>query len=110
MAEIVSEAWLKKQGIALPKSRLQELVAKTQEECEMRVGYILIDAFTEEQVTEFERLCDSGQEDEMTDYLSKVYPDYPKVARRMVRALRKEIRQTEDKVRLIESWPSSRAS
>ena len=51
MGQIVSEAWLKKQGVLVPRDDVRRLLENIQAECEKRVGQALFDAMTAEQVT-----------------------------------------------------------
>ena len=108
MHTLIDRSWLIKQGIELPNEASEDLIARFQQACESRVGDAIADRLTDEDVAEFEDIDKRGDTNAANKLLDRVYPDYGKLVWREARKLRKEIREADDKIALIESWATPR--
>jgi hypothetical protein len=98
----INTEWLEGLGVqAAKKADMDKLVARAEGELQVRIGNILIEDFTDEQIDEFEGISD---EDEKLAWLEKAYPTYKKVVKAEYDAMSKEIKKASDKIALIEGW------
>jgi hypothetical protein len=97
----INETWLKENGVDLPDKDLQKLADMAYDEWELRVGNMLAEKLTDEQIAEFEKITD---EDGQVAWLDEVYPEYDEVVEREAEKLAAELKEAADKVKLIKSW------
>lgn len=106
----VNQAWLRGLGVddANTESSLEELARLAYDELELRVGFILANEMTNEQLDEFEALIDAKDDDAASDWLVQEMPHYTKVVGEEHEKLGDEIKNAEDKEAVIKSWAEKR--
>jgi len=67
----------------------------------LRVGMVLEEKLSDEQLIEFEKISESGDQEAITAWLTKAVPDYDQVMATEMEALVQEIKQTAADLRSI---------
>jgi Fe-S cluster biosynthesis and repair protein YggX len=103
----ITPKWLTGQGVTGTSRQLQNYTRFiVDDELALRIGKQLYKKLSKKQWNEFtEKQYDS--EEERIAWLEKAYPDYSKVVAAETKKLIREIQQSTDKKKLIESWKVS---
>jgi hypothetical protein len=107
----VDRSWLRELGVdsVTIQSTMDELVDITYHELELRVGEILANAMTNEQLDEFEAINDSQGDDAAFDWINQTLPHYKQVVDEEHEKIGSEIKDAEDKEAIILSWSKERS-
>lgn len=106
----IDRSWLRDLGIdgADTKSTMDELVALAYNELELRVGNVLANEMTNQQLDEFEAINDSKGDDAALEWLEQNMPHYKQVVTDEHKKLSDEVRSAEDKEAVITAWAKER--
>lgn len=87
-------AWLADAGLeTLPPAIANDLLQHAYETLELRVGMVLAERFTDEQLDEFEVFLDAGDASGALAWLKANHPDYQQVVHAEVARLTAELRE-----------------
>jgi Protein of unknown function (DUF5663) len=90
----LDNAFLEDVGLgALPQNEKNPMLQHIYEELELRVGVKLASGMTKEQLDEFEKFMNQGDQEGALNWLSTNFPDYKQVVSNELENLRKEIAQ-----------------
>lgn len=96
----LDEKLLEELGLGqLPPDETQALLEHLYETLETRVGTVLAESFSDQQLEEFEQLMVEGDEAAALAWLQTARPDYQDVVRAQFEALKKEVRADADAIR-----------
>jgi aspartate oxidase len=97
------KALLRGVGVSLPERRLDRLAARVARELELRVGNVITDHLSDEQLEEFEGIIAEAREKQAT-WLLKHYPDYEKIVAAEGARIHKELAKAKSPAVLIKHW------
>jgi hypothetical protein len=95
-------------GVKLPEHRLDRLAARVARELELRVGNVISDHLTDEQLEEFEKIISEAQR-KQEQWLLKHYPEYTKIVAAEAERLSKELAKAKSPAVLIKRWHQTKA-
>lgn len=107
MSETIDIQWLLDNGVEASESELQQYLNIVTTEWEVRVGYVIAEHLTDQQLDEFEKLTD---EEEQIEWLSNIYPQYPDLVSEVSVQLAEELQSAKDKIGLITIWEKEQAT
>jgi hypothetical protein len=97
------KAWLEEAGVKLPEHRLERLAGRVARELEQRIGNVITDQLTDEQLAEFEDVFIEAQKKQAA-WLEKHYPDYEKVVEREMKKMYKELTTAKSAALIVKHW------
>lgn len=100
--------WLKEAGVNLPEHRLERVASKLARELELRVGNIITDELTDEQMDAFEDVLTEASR-RQAEWLQENYPSYAEVVANEAEQLHKEIVSAKNPAVLIKHWHNQSA-
>lgn len=98
----INKAWLKKLGVTASEEESKQLVEMANAEWEWRVGNILIDKVSTEELSKFQSTEDEAKR---LAWLEKAIPDYKDTVREKYDEMVAEVKGADDKVAVIKNWP-----
>lgn len=98
----INEVWLKDHGVTAVADKLERFVQNSQAEWEMRVGSIIAENLSNEQLKEFEAM--KGDEADQLRWLETAYPAYKQTVKDVFEQLGRLIDEAPNKDELLEGW------
>lgn len=98
---VITSDWLREHGVEGPDEDLALLAEKAEAALELRVGTTIAERMTDEHLDEFEALMENGTDEQRVAWMDKNFPDYPKIVRREVARLKRNIAASKDPVDYI---------
>ncbi|SRR6266550_511042 len=80
----------------MPAEEKKAFLAHLYEELELRVGTELSKGLSDEQLEAFEKLIDSGKQEEALNWLEKNCPNYKEVVKEQLEKLKQEVTANKD--------------
>ena len=98
----IDDSLLQELGLnQLPLEEKDLLIAQIYEQLELRVGTKLADAMSDEQLREFEKFVDGEDEAGALSWLSKNFPDYPRVVQAELEQLKSELKEQSSQIKNV---------
>lgn len=96
----IDDSLLQELGLdQLPLEEKDLLISQIYEQLELRVGTKLADAMSDDQLREFEQFVDGEDEEGALAWLSKNFPDYPKVVQSELEQLKSELKEQSGQIK-----------
>jgi len=82
----------------LSKEDKDSLLAYLYDQLELRVGTVIAQQLSDQQLDEFEKLIDANQQEEALAWLQANYPDYKKVVEAELKKLTDELKDNRERI------------